>query len=90
MVEIVTQWLDGYTDESGVDNGAGIAFVIKCIIVTGKMDPHELESMFTRGRFHPVFFIILKELYENKGPVFIQKHFSESINLFEQVIILSR
>ena len=43
------------------------------------MDPHELETIFTRGRFHPVFFIILKELFDEKGPVFILKHFSKSL-----------
>ena len=75
---MLKDWLDSHSEEKALENASGIAFVIKCVIVSTNFDPHELETIFTRGRFHPIFFIVLKELFADKGPVFIQKHFGKT------------
>ena len=70
----MTYWLKSH--EGG--NPEGVAFVVKTVILATNMDPHELESVFAKGALHPVFFFVLRELFADKGPVYIQKHFSES------------
>ena len=75
--DAVRSWFDDMQIATS-SNCDSTARVIAEIIILNLVDPHELETCFKDGKFHPLFFLVLKRLYNAKGIIYIQRNFGES------------
>ena len=86
MQEAVTNWLGQEAETLGPNAPVMIANAVSNNLV----DPCSLESLFVGGKYFPTFFLVLKELFNSMGIVYIQRKFGKFINLEFQGIRISR
>ena len=73
MQEALTNWISEKTENDSLGDNASV--VIADVISANLVDPCSLESLFKDGKFHPTFFLILKELFDSMGILYIQRKF---------------
>ena len=78
MQEAITNWVAQDHDSLG----SNAAIIIASAISNSLVDPCSLESLFLGGKYYPVFFLVLKELFNSMGILYIQRKFGKLLLLF--------
>ena len=78
--EAVNKWFEEMTPDALEANASSAmtSSVISELVILNLIEPRELETFFKNGKFHPLFFIVLKRTYNEKGIIYIQRNFGKS------------
>ena len=77
--ELVTKsfkkWIPSHSSSKNED----AASVISVLILRGLLEPIKLVESFADGKFYPLFFLIMKEIFDSTGKItFIQRKFGRN------------
>ncbi|CBY22960.1 unnamed protein product [Oikopleura dioica] len=76
--EIITKAFKKWIPSHSSSNNKDASKVISLLILRGLLEPIKLVESFADGKFYPLFFLIMKEIFDSTGKItFIQRKFAE-------------